>query len=1005
MTVILRFLVVWMLPLGALLAAPSRGEGLELVANGDMESLGMGGKPIGWSSGSWNAGKGEFSLDSNVAHSGKRSLKIEKDEKPGMCVWRSRTAAIHVADETEVRLSARIKAEDSPWIMVRVIVFDGAGKYHQYITAVQIVGPGFFDWTEHTATIKFQPGGRKLNVYLIQAGTGEVWFDDVHLVAQKDIRPKRPRPAQPTTKAPTPKPSKAKSDTGDLFDTRDYIENTRMAGPAGADGLPHGWAAHNPAAVETIGKAVWCKDEPRPGYYSIRLDWGGRGRYLAVQPSLIGRVKGSRPFRLKGYPRTADGGKAYFLVQCVDRAGRIVSEERSTVTEDAKDYVTLKLDFVTHPRTHDLRVFCVNGGTGKVWFHWISLHLDADAARRLSDFPYTVSCEPAEGNRFWNGGRAVLHSFVDSPTSVSFAFWGDKSRLDDPRLVIDVPKGLRIPEAFNLEIRKPVSHAKAAFTTDVVDRDGAPYIRYTFPGPAALKRMTPRPNHYNCLTLCFVPDRYAAGAESEIYYHVVNRGTASPERQVALRVLPAMAKSPNPKRFKSHLWLVDDINFHDMALVEKAVRKYEEAALAGRRRWNSGREEVIRVNEFLKGRGWFMFTKMSDWGFHKSRVAAVGGDGKKAKGRRWTFCPTYVATNDAFYDEVYAPALSTHLQNSGAQESEYVFLDFEPGSVARRYCFCERCRKRFAKRFSIPAGKIQTREDILRNYSKEWGKYWAWACDEMIRHHVAAVKAVNPTLRNALYCYALPFDKPEATETHIFGSPLDTRLLQRHMDILMLSFYHITGKHSLYMMDVNAKTLEKPTYTMPLTAGTGPFIVAWGHFTRDQILSPAGMRAHILAAAASGCKGVIPYMGKMMDGMYFVKIDQAMSEIAALEDHYLDGKRVDKTVSYEGTTANAGKSERPLTRSDWEEYVGIRAHELKRDRLVTLFNFHKREDAVIKLKISGLGEGRWRLEDPMGKRALGAYEGRPVWTTEELAEGFACRVRAEDVAFALLRPQ
>jgi len=980
--------------MAVLLATSTWAGSFDLVAHGDMEELRGDGTPLGWSRQCWRDGKGEFAVDDKTFHLGTRALRIEKREKKGMCVWRSAAVRIAVAKETEARLSVWAKGEDSPWSLVRVITYDGAGRMHQHFTAVQILGAGFYDWTEHKASIKLKPGGKTLYVFLIQAGTGTIWFDDVRLVTEEDIRFSSAKGTAATGAQAKP----VAATTGDLFDTRDYIVNTRMAGPAGAEGLPHGWTIHNPAEVETVGRAVWIEDEPRPGYYSIRLDWQGRGRYLAVQPELIKQITGERPFTLKAYPKTAGGGKAYFLVHCLDRRGKVVSEEKSSVIEEAADYVTLKLDFVTHPQTHDVRVFCVNGGTGSVWFHWVSLHLNAEAARQLSDFPYTVSCEPAEGSRFWNDGKAVLHSFIDSPTSVSFAFWGDKSRLDRPQLVIDVPHGLRIPEAFNLEIRKPVSHEKAAFTTAELEGGDAPYTRYTFPGPAALKRMTPRPNHYNCLTLCFLPDQHVERREYDIYYHLVNGGKASAEKHVILRVLPAMARTPNPKRFKSHLWLVDDINFYDPALVEMAVRRYEEAALAGRRRWNSGRKEVLRINEHLKARGWFLFTKMGDWGFHKSRVMAVGEGGKTAKRGRWTFCPTWVATNDAFYDDVYVPSLRQHLQNAGTQDGEYVFLDFEPGSVARRYCFCDLCRTQFATRSGIPPEKIQTRADILRNYSKEWGRYWAWMCDEMIRRHVRAVKTVNPALRNALYCYALPFDQREATDTHIFYSPLDTRLLQRHMDILMLSFYHITGRHALYMMDINAKTLRQPTYTMPLTAGTGPFIVSWGHFTRDQILSPAGMRAHIIAAAASGCKGVIPYMGKIMDGMYFLTIDRAMSEIAALESFYLDGERADQTVSYEGLPSTGSET----IQSDWGDYLGVRAHQLGNSRLITVFNFHRERGATIKLKVSGIEPGQWQLRDPI-RNAPFSFEGREQLQTEDaLAHGVTCRVAAEDVTFLLM---
>ena len=55
-------------------------QGYQLVSNGDIESLDKDGNIVGWSTSSWNGGQGKFSVSGDITHSGKRTLKIEKEE-------------------------------------------------------------------------------------------------------------------------------------------------------------------------------------------------------------------------------------------------------------------------------------------------------------------------------------------------------------------------------------------------------------------------------------------------------------------------------------------------------------------------------------------------------------------------------------------------------------------------------------------------------------------------------------------------------------------------------------------------------------------------------------------------------------------------------------------------------------------------------------------------------------------------------------------------------------
>lgn len=982
--------------------ATAAGKGYELLTNGDIETLGQDGGSVGWSTQFVRGGKGKYSVDDQIAHSGKHSLKIEgAADNKGHCVWRSAYVPINVTEETDVDVSVWIKAEDSPWLMVRVVTWGAKGQFHQYLTPFSIELGGFFDWREFKKTLKLKPGGTRLVVNLVQPRSGKVWFDDVSLTAGKDIRAKAT--SRPTAKPkPAPgRPAEAKKQSTDMFEFRNYIKNTRAVGPADDDGLPFGWSVHNPAEEETVGKVTWAKGDPRPGYYSICVAWLDGGRYIAAQPALVKPIKGERPLKFQAYVKTVNGGRAYLIAQCLNKAGKLIRQSKSDVVEKARDYATCRLDFVSHPDTANLRLYCVNGGTGKVWFHWITLNPNMEAVKKMAQFPYTVSAEPAEGNRFWNNGEAVLHSFEDSPVSASFAFWGDKSRLADPKLIVDVPAGLTVPEAFNMEPREPVSHARAEFTTEKITRDGAPYARHVFPGPAALKRIRATPYLYNHMTTCFIPKEGEKNREFRIYYHAENGGIQSVEKHFMLRILPPMKKTRNPKRFISHLWTVDDINFYDMGLVEQAARRFEEAALAGRERFTAGREEIHRVDQFLKKRGWFIFFETGEYGFRLSKVRAIGAGGKPATSSRY-YCPTNAVTDMDFYEKVVVEEVRKYVEASRIEDGEYVFLDYEPGSIATKYCFCERCRKNFARKFNIPLEKVQTRRDILMNYSKEWGQYWVWLCDNIIRLHVEAYKKVNPSLKHLLYCYPIWFNDPKALQTKLFNSPLDTRLNQKHMDRLGLSFYHITGKTAFDLMDVNTNVLTKPCLMMPLMGTTTGY---WGNFTDDVILSPAGMRQQVLIAASSGAAGIMPYQGKLMDGMYFLTIDRAMAEIAAFEDFYIGGIRRGDAVAFEGVPVKEpaeGKSAADFIQSEWSEYIGLRAHEFGGEVLVTVFNFHKQKDALLRLTFGGLKAGEWTIAPALPTATNPLIDGDTTLSGKGTERSVRCLVPAQDVSFLLV---
>ena len=163
-------------------------------------------------------------------------------------------------------------------------------------------------------------------------------------------------------------------------------------------------------------------------------------------------------------------------------------------------------------------------------------------------------------------------------------------------------------------------------------------------------------------------------------------------------------------------------------------------------------------------------------------------------------------------------------------------------------------------------------------------------------------------------------------------------------------------------------------------------------------------RQQALIAASSGAAGFIPYQGKLMDGMHFVKLDQAMAEIARVEDFYMDGIRSEAELEVKDailmeTPESANLRENP------RDYLGVRAHRLDGRLLITLFNFQKTRGLTLRAALAERPDHAMRLTDAAGNSApdwLRAPKDGGLLTPAQLGAGVECRIPPLDVIFLRL---
>lgn len=933
-----------------------------LVQNPGIEAVDFAGKPQHWYATQKEGGEQILAVDHTTAHSGQYSLKIVSNDREADPKWQS-PMSVSLTEDTTFDVSLAVKGEDVGWVRIYLYGCSETERQFQWTSLFDITDEKTFDWRELTTSVTIKRQVKKVTVVLaIQGSTGTAWFDDIRIASRT--------PPQLDPPAGTAEEVVAGSDIGDLGS---LIRNSWMSKPGPGDRMPAGWKRHDPPQYEGIGRLEWVKGDPRPEAHALKLTWLDGSPYVAVTPSLTRKLSGERSYVLQGYCKTQGAGKAMFVVECVDASGTIIQRDMSEAISDSTDYATLTYYFASPPATDTIRVYCVNSGRGAVWFHLVTLIVDSKTSL---GFPLAVSCEPADGRRFWNDDQPIIHSIANSPVSISFALWGDKSRLQHPSLVIDVPAALEIPEAFYCDFREPLAYRPVVFKKSKVERDGAPYVRYAIEDPMTTANLRAYPYYYNTIALCMTPGEYVPDKSYTFFYFLRNGNQRTRDRHAILKVLPPMAATPNPKRFETFSWRNLDIQFHHPQLLERVARKYEEAGMEGVLTIDCWPHEE-RFHAILAARNWNIHKKISHDYHWLWEVKAERQDGSK---HDVIPCPSSAA-----HDPAFAEAMTTYLKKQLAcvRPGSRILIDIEPGSVGRRLCFCDRCRQSFAARYDLQPESIRAADDILTNHALQWGAFWSHNIAAISRLHYQAIKAVDPGFRYMQYAYPIWFNDPAAVERKLFDSPLDTRILDDFVDAHILSFYLINGKTHFDLFDINARELKKPVYAIQYcTIGIGFETPA---YNTDTLVSPREYRQQMIAVAASGGAGFVHYSGSFVDGTFFVSIDRAMREIAAVEDYYFDGTRVDEAVTVGGTGA--------VEAENVDRFIGVRAHRAGNDVLVTLFNFDNEPYAALKLTMDWLTDGVWTMRDP-------TRDG-DAW--HAAANDLTVTLASQDIAFLLFR--
>ncbi len=728
------------------------------------------------------------------------------------------------------------------------------------------------------------------------------------------------------------------------------------------------WNDYTPDGAENTYKIT--RDD-KSGVCS--LEWkDGTACFGLISPKIP--VKEMEDFACSCKFKTSGKGRCVLMVRILDAKGKLVDEFETKPLTASGGFKDNKLNFQVPKRGVAAQVLVLNAGEGAVQAS------DADfrqvkMKKAVVRFPVEFSCEPAGGNAFRNNGKKIFNSFVDSPCSLTFDFWGNVQIGKVTDFVIELPVDAKVLQCFNnhMSVKNP---AVKPMVTEF-SRDGKKWRRYTYCRSWALANIRPKPWYCRALTALFAPADGKPGSYPARCYVVAN-GAKGPEKSFTLRFLPPMKKTPNPRNYRVFMFSSFDMNARGDELFGSVLRKYEEAGITAKESIVWGDETLRKVvDETCGKRGWKCVTVMGvavfDTPFNKY------GDKAKAvnvKGRRiGRICPSFMSTKEGL--ELIENSVVGCCGKGGLKKDGLVLFDYEPWQ-SYDWCYCPACLKRF-KEFS---GIDATPAEIKAKYRKQWAEFRVRDTNAIVEHAAKMVKKHFPGAKVADYDYVVEFNKP-GFESRFWNIPKDTRLSDKYLDCHYTSFYYYHGKKAFNFLDTITAKLKKPIVMFSLLARRGDPKQRRYARTPAEDLSPGQFRLAMLNGASAGTVGHAIFPGVKIDGEYFLAIDKTMREIAALEDFYRKGKRCDKDVE----VIPDGKIS--------DDAYAYRASELNGETAVTIFNFSKKPLAF--KVIPGKFKGNVSMTDvSTGKK--------DSLTPEQLSKGITVKISPEDVALLKISP-
>ena len=632
----------------------------------------------------------------------------------------------------------------------------------------------------------------------------------------------------------------------------------------GEKGQPKGWRFIR-ARGESLGK--WDDEHAFGGKRALRLsipkDANARAHWVhtahvPIKPNSWYRLS----VRIMALNVT---GEAYLI--CYENGGQDPQHWHDSLhikgTEDWEEYATT---FRSREDAKWVSVVCkLRHGTGYAWFDDVVLEETTPGPKATK--PGATVRIPPEDDGFalqgmWTPAQwcrgSVMHLVRGHLNPLAIFFWGDKQKAKAPAIIVEATEGLTL--------RGPVVRGRGPMPEDIrvepetAEREGKAFRVWRFPiVPELLSGLQEKPrwDMYHHIYADVAPD---SPADGELRWRMEVNGELGPEHTLPIRVPAEIPqKLVPPDSFRIYVQHTGALRHPDPVVRERLIEYLNTAGIIGGLAMTFYEPDKAAVDAQYKSLGFDLHTWRFE-GYHGSvpdEHRLVDATGERSKSR---VCPkSQIERVQPWYD-----ALKAYYRAKLASGPKRLVIDYEPPVFD--VCFCERCRRAFAKRFDLPADECLSLppKELQTKYAKQWGLFRAEQNGAIVKLHCNIIHGIDPEVAVGLCSWR--------------GGQ---GMADRGADIALFepeAAFHAPMIYT-YGLGFHRAVLETCQRT---TRPVLPFIEL-SDISQPRSLTPAQLRMNLLATGLSGGGGAFMWVGmECLDAGYMKMIGQAVREIDTL---------------------------------------------------------------------------------------------------------------------------
>ncbi len=911
----------------------------------------------------------EFTLDDSNPGAGKYSARIEVKEAPGKSNHSifQRYRFPELKQARECRISMLVCGVG---IKNALIVTKGDAGTQKQAVWKKIAGlQGDFNWKTVSGTVTLPAGLTTLELSIRMTDTGTLWIDNVAVEIDEETPVSAVAPA-------VQKQEIAAVQSLKLDFNGEIVQET---------GLPGNWTLKAYLGNENVSTVGVERDGDRICAVQRWSTGAARSGFTAALPATWSQHSA---LRLSGAVRCEGDGKAAVGLEFFDAHAKSLGEVLAPELSGSSEWQKFDTHFAVPKTAVSTAVILLNTGMGTVRFDGVTVNSgDLKSALHLTRDILTARVYPVVHSREQQEtAEPEFNTFADSPTKLTFHFMADKDQLKAPALLIDLPAEVKIVDAV---CPHPVNWRQEKFTSAPLKRPEGDYRRWRFERPRGMLIAARQPLYQRRLVMLLMPEEPGKSITGEkVFWHLENDGRSGPEEWFRLNILPAMVKTPNPKRFAFFRWNDEDLTFGNREAFLASLRCQEEAGYTWCARYDQNYQPLADARKILAERGWtFMLRGAPNgafrWyaGLKEMKVpSAMKADGKVQPGH---VCPSFLV-----YDPEFRPIRDRLIRDSIAGRApmpgEYIIMDSEEWHPMD-WCFCERCRRYFSEKQK--SDHLLTAAEIRRDHKNAWREFRV----ELAAGQVEMVEKIAREFKLKVgdYNYVVNYSAPDYRSRY-FSIAKDAQMNEAFQDMHLPSYYHYLDAVAFDMIRIGRQSLTKPYYPICAVDGSGSYL------SPDEVLTPARFRLMLLTAAVDGCPGFAIYPGERLDGKFYLAADQAMAEVARLEEFFLDGQEQPgvkaEALELRVNQIQAGGKTLEMSYPGWQQHFRFNAREYGGKQLISLLNYHPTESAWVRIS----------LPEALGKRGVSELVARQKLILPENAKEFLVEVPPRDARFVLL---